>query len=85
MCFCCPVAVITLYFVFRNRASFQTSEELTMTADPENVAGEGTHLLKHSASSGHESGHGSIRRLHESVPSYANPMQRQRWDDVQML
>ena len=25
------------------------------------------------------------RRLHESVPLYANPKQRQRWDDMQMM
>lgn len=48
--------------------------------------------LKSSTSADHDEDHhggdhhhGSSRRLHEAVPAYAAPKQRQRWDDVQML
>ncbi|CAB9525885.1 expressed unknown protein [Seminavis robusta] len=93
-CCCCPFVVIALYVAIRkhllSRGEEQQEETTAMTAEEE-TPGEQSHLLKHSASSpvsAHSAGnssHGSIRRLEEKVPLYANPKQRQRWDDVQML
>ena len=48
-------------------------------------ATEESHLLLHPGSSSHHSSNHSTRQLHEHVPLYSRPKQRQRWDDVQML
>lgn len=61
-----------------------TESSHLLTAD--SSSGEhGEGKIRSHGNQGHHHHHGSVRRLHESVPLYAKPMQRQRWDDVQVL